>query len=441
MSVAVLFVDLFKAFDKVLREIVLGWPQNGNQGAEYLEKLSVDREHARKLAAEINQSTVLEEAGVPELARELLTSMHTGSWFQVGTSNDLLNVARGGRQGCKFGGVIFNLAYAKALRRFVANAEAEDIPMRLKGAPGFCPAHAHDQHRGRDVLLFDMTFVDDEAFVITSAVPASLTYKFNRAITLLVESFTWYGMHINWQPGKTEAMIGYRGKGPKRATEAPCQDDGSRKFIVQPPQTRRRLRVKTPTPSLPEVHVVDEYKHVGSIISYNNSLAPEARRRERSAFACFIPIASLLSNRNLTLKRRVCLALSFVMSRLFFNVHVWSTFGGKPRNILNRVYMRTWRRIVSDPRHGRTVWTDAQVLTLVEMATIEVFVRRRRLNYLSRLARTQLDALHTLLQQRDKFGNSLPWVQQLIGDLRALKMWHGSKLQDLPCPMTSIEPY
>ena len=134
-------------------------------------------------------------------------------------------------------------------------------------------------------------------------------------------------------------------------------------------------------------------------------------------------------------------AITFVMSRLFYNVHVWSTFAGKARDILNAVYMRTWRRAVGDLRHGRTTWTNAQVLHMVGMPKIETFVRRRRLNYFLRLANVKFDALHTLLQQRDKYGKQLPWVQLIVGDLRALKHFFADKLNELPCPSVSIEPY
>ena len=250
----------------------------------------------------------------------------------------------------------------------------------------------------------------------------------------------WYGMQINWQAGKTEAIIVYRGKGAKKAREQLFQPGGARMFIAQ--RTRRRLRNKTAGAPTLSVHVVSSYKHLGSIICESRSLVPEARQRERSALSSFVPIAQkVIGSKSLSLQRRVQVATTFVMSRLFYNVHVWSIFAGKARDILNAVYMRTWRRAVGDPRHGRTTWTNAQVLRMVGMPTIETFVRRRRLNYFSRLATVKFDALQTLLQQRDKYGKQLPWVQLILGDLRALRHCFTEKLGELPCPLVSMEPY
>ena len=129
--------------------------------------------------------------------------MHTGSWFKVVSSSGFLRVDKGGRQGCKFGGVIFNLAYAKALRRFVTAAMAENIPVRFNFAPGAAPSadftNAVDSNNGdpTSAMVLDVTFVDDEAIVVTSAVPASLTKKLSRIVCLLAGAFDWYGMTIN----------------------------------------------------------------------------------------------------------------------------------------------------------------------------------------------------------------------------------------------------
>ena len=59
------------------------------------------------------------------------------------------------------------MACAKALRRFVASADAEGIPIRLQYAPGAAPnGDGYDGVLHGTALLFDVTFVDDEAIVL-----------------------------------------------------------------------------------------------------------------------------------------------------------------------------------------------------------------------------------------------------------------------------------
>ena len=441
-SVAILFVDLVKAFDRVIREVVLGWPQDGRRGSDYLCDLGFNREHADALAAEINKSTVLGN-GVDNITQTLLASMHTGTWFKVGSSPEFLRVDKGGRQGCKFGGVIFNLAYAKALKRFVASATAENIPLRLNFIPGAAPGTdvslAPDEIN--TTLVFDVTFVDDEAIVVIATVPTSLVKRFSRAIFLLAEAFEWYGMTINWKAGKTEALMVFRGPGAKAQKLKLIQPNGERMFVVDRDHHRRRLYKKSRKLSTVKVHVVSSYKHLGSIIDESSNLVPDARHRERSALSAFVPLVKVLGSHALGLQRKVRLAWSLVMPRLFYNVHVWSSFQGKPRKILNAVYMRVWRRIAGDPRYQRTSWTDSQVRSLLQVPSIDTYLRRRRLVYLSRLAAVDFDALHATLQLRGKLGEILPWAAMITRDLCVLKRAFPIKFESMPSPQDGILPY
>ena len=224
-SIAILYVDLTKAFDKVLREIVLGWGDGGKQETyQTLLELGYAEKHAQDLVDDIERASVLEECEVPKLDVDLLRSLHTGSWFKVGEAEGYLHVKCGGRQGCRFGGVLFNLAYARALKRFVADAANEGIVLRLRFWHGRAPGHTHGPEDSEEVV-FDVTFVDDEAIVLTAAVPKTLKRKFERVVNLLVKTFAFFGFTINWKPGKTEASIKFRGKGAKALQEQLAIDE------------------------------------------------------------------------------------------------------------------------------------------------------------------------------------------------------------------------
>ena len=163
----------------------------------------------------IEEGTVLEDIMAHPHVKELLASMHTGPWFKVEGAAGHLNVQKGGRQGCKFGGILFNLSYAKALKKLYESAKEENIPLKLRYHKGAAPG-GDDDERAEDqvdseAILFDATFVDDEAIVIVAVVPTTLSTKFNRAVQLLVHVFRFYGMEINWKAGTTEAIMVYMG--------------------------------------------------------------------------------------------------------------------------------------------------------------------------------------------------------------------------------------
>jgi hypothetical protein len=443
LSIAILFIDLVKAFDRLLRESVLGWSQlEGQRGLEYLKELGFSESHALELEREINNGAVLAEINVHPHVVALLASMHTKSWFQVGGSTEYLVVHKGGRQGCRFGGIIFNLSYAKALKIFYAKVNAEGIPARFRYEPGAAPGN-DDVPPGRagEAIVFDVTFVDDEAIVITASVPVTLIGKLKRTISLLVETFDHYGMTINWKPGKTEAMIVLRRKKAKAEKSKLANNEHKRTLTVT--RKSKRLPRKTPREETEiGVNVVSSYKHLGCIVDASRNLVPEARNRERSAMNSFVPLATrVLGSKMLGVKRRIQLAWSLIMSRLFFGVHTWSTFGGRPRTILYGLYMRVWRRVIGDPRFQKTRWNDLEVRQLLEVPSLDCYARKRRLMYWSRLTRSSFDALHAVLQARNKFGKQLPWIRLLVGDLKVLKSSLPEKLSEMPNPDVDIDAY
>ena len=71
----------------------------------------------------------------------------------------------------------------------MSSVEVEGIPMRLKYAPEIPPSHKINDVIEQLTMVFNVTFVDDEAFAVTAAVPTTLTRMFIRTITLLAEAF------------------------------------------------------------------------------------------------------------------------------------------------------------------------------------------------------------------------------------------------------------
>ena len=255
-------------------------------------ELGFGRLQTQELAEEIERGTVFEELKTLPHVRELLASMHTSSWFQVADSPEYLVVGKGGRQGCRYGGVIFNLGYARALKRLYAKAVEEDIPMRLRYTKNAAFGSDACLAAGTaGAIVFDVTFVDDEAFAVIASVPSSLMQKFQRAIILLTETFERYGMSINWKPGKTEAMIVLRGKNARAEKLKLVQHNGMRKLVFD--KKIRRMKRRRTAERI-EVNVVDQYKHLGCIIDSSGNLVPEARNRARSAMNSFAPLAKYL---------------------------------------------------------------------------------------------------------------------------------------------------
>ena len=220
-------------------------------------------------------------------------------------------------------------------------------------------------------------------------------------------------MDINWKPGKTEAIIVYRGIGATSAKQGLAERCSVRCFHV-PGACSNDPDVF--------VNVVSSYKHLGSIIDETASYVPEANNRSSKAMNSFAPLAvRVLGSLSISRNRRIRLSWSLVMSRLLFNVHVWSCFAGKARTTLNVTYMRVWRRVAGNPRYERTSWTDLDIRIRLQVPSIDCIVRKRRLCYLARVAKCKFDALHAALQAFGPKGQRMPWIDLIIEDITVLK--------------------
>ena len=244
-------------------------------------------------------------------------------------------------------------------------------------------------------------------------------------------------MALNFQKGKTEVMIKYRGKGARDAKE-----------------NLRKLPASSGSQSLPVelVHgssvrnvglvLTDVYKHLGSLVSIDGLLAPEAHARVRSAMSSYAPLsAAILGSRSVSVARRMRLGWSLVISRLCYNIHVWSHVPQIAWRSVNTMYNRLWSRIYGQPRFCQTERSDFEVRLALGVPSLDCFLRRRRLKYLSRLAGVDLPALHALLQADDGRGNRMPWAMLLLEDLSMLRSALPRVFGSLPHPAVDASPY
>ena len=93
-----------------------------------------------------------------------------------------------------------------------------------------------------------------------------------------VEVFAKFMLNINWLPGKSEAMLKYRGHGTRAAHLARIVEGA--------------LCIKLPTSATAAfLHVVTRYKHLGSVVSMDGNDCHDAKLRASSAMSAYCPLA------------------------------------------------------------------------------------------------------------------------------------------------------
>jgi DNA-directed RNA polymerase subunit RPC12/RpoP len=409
-SYFILFVDLVKAFDRVVRELVMGWPAHVSDPSEYLRSLGLTLEQAEWIAAYVaRHGCLLEQWGVDRKVIALLKNLHASSWFTYGDIDSAIAVRVGGRQGCKFGATIFNSVYSIGLNMLRDALMDAGIVLRLKlkGGDVFWSSDNDESDAGDTiVLVIDAAFVDDECIMISSMSPTLLDSAINVLLSTLAKVFRLLRFEINWKPGKTECFIRYRGKGATKRLNA-RRVGPNNTLVVQVPDSEALITV------------VSQYKHLGGIVQADGCLIPDARCKAKSGLAAYMPIALKVFGSTLIfeeLKLRFCASL--ILSRLLFNAHVVVPTA-RYLKIIGEVYMRVLRRVADECKFQKCL-SDAGVRAKLKAASIECLLMKARLRYLGHILRSRPQALLAMLAVRVK-GQALAWTKLIRSDLSVIR--------------------
>ena len=147
--------------------------------------------------------------------------------------------------------------------------------------------------------------------------------------------FSKFRLEINWDPGKTEALLVLRGSKACQVLQL-FRKDGRLQYFV--PLAKRWL------------NIVDSYKHLGLIVSSRRGSMPYASSRCSTAMASYSPIARrIVGARSIGLWLKLVFLRSLILSTLTFNVHV-RVLCSKAFATISCVYMRFLRRIAGEMR-------------------------------------------------------------------------------------------
>ena len=409
LCIFVLFIDLVKAFDRVIREITLGWPAEAIDPRAYLMSLGLSDDQAEWIATFVSQHGCLfEQWGVDPKVVRLLKNMHVQSWFSCGDVDEAIATRVGGRQGCKYGSPIFNSTFSVALVLVHDALVDADVVVQLPsdGAAVWTTTPPDDGCPKADVL--DGAFVDETVLILITSSARALDAAIGTLLTLLLRIYHLMNLEVNWNPGKTEAILQYRGKGA-----AEC------------------LRARRPSPSAPPrilipgcssvLHVVTAYKHLGGEITTAGSLVPLAHGRRKRALAAYSPIAmKVFGSRHISLDLKQWMFTTLVMSRLVFNLHVVVP-NRRFLIILNDVYIRGHRRMHDACRTGDDCETDLAFRERTGTPSVDCLLCRARLRYLGRMTRAQPPALVALLRQRVA-GRRPAWIELVVRDMARMRV-------------------
>ncbi|CAE7719234.1 unnamed protein product, partial [Symbiodinium sp. CCMP2456] len=366
----------------------------------YCTRLFLDFAQQRNLSAGILFCDLA--AAYYAIVRETLVGIDTDSCSIVDIAGQLRGATPFPCQGSSWADVMFSLLFARVLERrgdFSEQGFQPVIPWSGSRRPV-----AYDARRAGQVatVVQDVVYADDLATCLVAPSAASLSQAARHIAGVSVDTLLSHGLRPNIGPKKTTVLLAHRGSGARAAREAVFT------------RAKGRLPVLCENVDAILLDVVPHYRHLGSVLSFNGSMIPEARARVQHAKQLFKEgRATVFCTPHIALAKRVALFRSHVLSAMLSGCGAWPSLCKSSWRALESCYFTMLRAMLRIPHASAQNWTTERVLARIGLPDLFGLVSADRLRFLAQLVRNGPDAAFALLQHSPRaleaFRSAAEW--------------------------------
>ena len=385
VSCAILFVDLQSAFYSILRSSLFHGEFHDDSICFAMKQLGIQPEEWQEIKACIAADDAAKGLGGHQ--EGILRDMFSGTYFMMQGLEGQTATMRGTRPGDPVADILFNMAFklvvldarskieaSTGLHCFGSPKQADDVSVTLPvPTRGFA----------------EITFVDDIAYALHSSSADDVISSLQIVSSCLHDSAAARGLMINYQTGKTEAVLKLAGPGSKTTKHKIWHECAGRLPIV----TEHGVQ---------QLQLVHSYKHLGSYVQGHAIVQKDLRFRVAQARKAFGQLSrQFYCKRNVHVKTKSVVFSALVMSRLTYNVHTWAWVTDKDiaqwengiRSQVASLVQSVLRPI--PPFHFST----AELCAIVDLSAPQDLLHANRLRYVKRAVQTAPVALWTFLHE------------------------------------------
>ena len=362
MTTAVIFVDLKAAFHHMLREYVFSI-RDPLQQHELQRIFDSNEFNIDQLAADLQQACQEKPQDIPEALRLFLHDIHRSTWFQLDPDQDqVVTTDRGTRPGSPLADLGFNLLMSRIMHQLGDGLQL-----------------LHDYVQGCDQLgthIPPISWVDDLAIPLATTAPHKMIPLIQDVVALLHTTFNAHGMTMNFETGKSEAVVMYRGKGAN-VCRTELFDSETMPCIVTATDTH-----------ILSLKVVAAYRHLGARFTMNADGEAEVTSRIAMARQSYQELKrAIFHNKHIPLKGRMQLYDSLIVARLMYACAVWTDISSSQLQQIEAVIIEHHRQMANKGFWNDTHMTDDDLRNHLEIPSFRVTWARHRLIYLQHLGK------------------------------------------------------
>ena len=393
LTSAAVFIDLKAAFHHMLREFIFIVREPATQ-ATLLRIFDPNEFDLLQLAHDLDAAAQEKPADIPAGLRVFLHDLHKETWFKL-HADDVHTTAteRGTRPGSPLADIGFNLLMTKVMHQLAA--KLADIPEYVQG----CQALG--------TTIPPLAWVDDLTIPLAVTHPSLLLPLVKDTTALLHMTFRAHGLTMNFDNGKSEAVIMYRGNGAA-AYRTQLFDRETPPCVVVDTDSH-----------IVTLRVVATYRHLGSRYTMDADIEHEVNSRIAMARQSYEELKRpIFQNRNIPIEGRFQLYNSLIISRLMYGCAVWSELPRAHLHRLEAFLIDHQRRIANIGFWNGAEMTDRDFRLHHELPPFQVVWTGHRLAYLQHVAKHGSVFHRQLLLMEFDLGKG--WLREVVEDLNWL---------------------
>ena len=326
LSSAILFIDVKSAFHCMLREHVFG---TGEEFPAALRKVLDDEGFDVELLTRRIQVHAQEfvQTSAP-LTTRLLQDTHQSTWYALTGHDACYATQRGSRPGSPLADLAYNTLMTHVLQQI------EDELQRNLGLT--------QSQLAMNMVCSPVAWVDDVAIPLSATTPEALEILLQETTQAVHVVMRRFGLTLNMAPGKTEAVVQYRG--PRAPTYR------KERFIG----TLGHLPLGDPIGSL---RIASSYQHLGTSFAQTATVTQEVQTRIGKATQVYRQLKrTVFANRRLAPHVRLVLLDSLVLSIVFHGAGNWPLL---PYRLMKKLThtVTSWQRSIIGLGH----WSDENI--------------------------------------------------------------------------------
>lgn len=340
----------------------------------------------------------------PQPLRQMMQDMHDHTWFTLSQHDATYRTFRGSRPGSPLADLAYN-----SMMRIVLSRLHERL------------GHLHSLHAAKSIVGIDcppIAWVDDVAVPFVARTVNELDMTALAILDCTTQTFAEFGLMLNQDHGKTEAVLQYRGTGSGAKIEETFIDNLGH-LANQDNTTRLRI--------------VTDYSYLGTMYSQSALVDREIHTRVGKAQFVFRQLKrTIFCNRRLPVSTRVTLLNSLVVSIVLHGAGNWHLLSTKQFNHVAHILTGWHRSIV-----GKGFWSednvdDTELLASVGALPLAVRLAKMRLLYAFQWIQHAPQVAVDCVTAEDRDGKS--WLAAVR---HAIRWFHTMHPQEEPVPETT----